>query len=159
MPTKVLIVDDSVVIRRSLTDALSRDPDLVVAGSAASGSIALMKIPLLEPDVVILDVEMPDMDGVGTLVAIRKAYPQLAVIILSVSTDRGAAATIEALALGAKDYVMKPNHAGRSDESLSILGEELAAKIALCCSERRTTNARVLNRLAEVSLPTDARGT
>jgi two-component system chemotaxis response regulator CheB len=158
MPTKVLIVDDSVVIRRSLTDALARDPDLVVAGSAASGSIALMKIPLLQPDVVTLDIEMPEMDGVATLAAIRKAYPQLAVIMLSVSTDRGAAATMEALSLGARDYVMKPDPAGCSDKALFGLGEELAAKIVLCCSDRRSRDARAPAPPGDASPPPDAHG-
>jgi len=70
---RVLIVDDSVVIRRSLADALSRNPGLEIVGSAPSGRIALMKLPLLHPDVLILDVDMPDMSGVETLAAIRKA--------------------------------------------------------------------------------------
>jgi two-component system chemotaxis response regulator CheB len=145
--TRILIVDDSVVMRRSLADALSREPDLLVAGSASSGRIALMKIPLLRPDVVALDIEMPEMDGLETLAAIRKAYPQLTVIILTVPTDRGSAATIEALSLGAKDFVTKPDVSARSSERLQILGAELASKIASCCAavslEHRSARALV----------------
>src|SRR5437867_13442792 len=107
--TRLLIVDDSVVMRRALAEALSREPELVVVGSASSGRIALMKIPLLCPDVVALDIEMPEMDGLETLEAIRKAYPQLAVIMLTVPTNRGSAATIEALSPGAHDYATKPD--------------------------------------------------
>jgi two-component system chemotaxis response regulator CheB len=80
---RILIVDDSVVIRRSLANALARDADLEVVGSASNGRIALMKIPLLRPDVVTLDVEMPDMDGLQALAEIRKRYPQLPVIMIS----------------------------------------------------------------------------
>src|ERR1700735_254629 len=103
--TRMLIVDDSVVIRRLLANALARDPDLEVVGSASNARIALMKIPLLHPDVVTLDVEMPGLDGLEALAAIRKLSPQLTVIMLSVPTDRGVAATLDALTLGAKDYV------------------------------------------------------
>src|SRR3982074_1730809 len=98
---RILVVDDSVVVRRSLAEALSREPDLIVAGSAPSGSIALMKIPLLHPDIVVLDVEMSGIDGLETLAAIRKAYPALPVIILNEPTERGAVAAIDALSLRA----------------------------------------------------------
>ncbi len=132
MPKKrVLIVDDSVVIRRSLADALSRNPGIEVAGSAPSGRIALMKIPLLHPDVVVLDVDMPEMDGVETLAAIRKASPEIAVIMLSVSTEEGAAATLEALSLGARDYLLKPEAAVIPGDGIQVLGSELAVRIDL----------------------------
>src|SRR3984893_1715885 len=130
---RILIVDDSVVIRRSLANALARDADLEVVGSASNGRIALMKIPLLHPDVVTLDVEMPDMDGLQALAEIRKRYPQLPVIMLSEPTDRGVAATLDALTLGAKDYVTKPDIAMNADDGLQILSDELAAKIVLHC--------------------------
>jgi two-component system chemotaxis response regulator CheB len=130
---RILIVDDSVVIRRSLANALARDADLEVVGSASNGRIALMKIPLLHPDVVTLDVEMPDMDGLQALAEIRKRYPQLPVIMLSDPTDRGVAATLDALTLGAKDYVTKPDIAMNADDGLQILSDELAAKIVLHC--------------------------
>ena len=129
----LLIVDDSAVIRRALTAALSGQPGLDVVGSASNGRIALMKIPLLHPDVVVLDSEMPEMDGLETLVAIRQAYPLLPVIMLNVPTPEGAAATVEALTRGANDYVVKPAGAVPSDATLQILGDELAARIDVCC--------------------------
>jgi two-component system chemotaxis response regulator CheB len=135
--TRVLIVDDSVVLRRGLTAALSRDPDVAVAGSASSGRIALMKIPLLRPDIVALDIDMPGVDGLGALAAIRQAHPQLAVIVLNVPTAEGAAATVEALSLGAKDYVTKPAASDRSDDGMKMLAFELAAKIAPTSQQRR----------------------
>ncbi len=74
---RVLIVDDSVVIRRLLTDILKDDPEIEVAGTAPNGKIALAKLPQLNPDVVTLDIEMPEMDGLQTLPELRKAYPKL----------------------------------------------------------------------------------
>jgi two-component system chemotaxis response regulator CheB len=136
MPKKrILIVDDSVVIRRSLANALACNSGLEVVGSAPSGRVALMKIPLLHPDVVVLDVEMPEMDGLEVLAAIRKLYPLLAVIMLSVPTDRGAALTLDALTLGAKDFVTKPDIATNANHRLPLLGDELASKIVMHCPE------------------------
>lgn len=130
---RLLIVDDSAVIRRALTAALKRQPGLEVAGSASGGLIALMKIPLLCPDVVVLDTEMPELDGLATLAAIRRSYPRLPVIMLNVLTPQGAAATVDALTHGADDYVMKPDDAVPSDAALQIVSDQLALKIALCC--------------------------
>jgi two-component system chemotaxis response regulator CheB len=131
---RILLVDDSVLIRRSLADALSRKPSLEIAGSAPNGRIALMKIPLLHPDVVILDIEMPEMDSLATLDEIRRVYPQITVILLSVSSEQGAGATLEALALGAKDYVTKPEVAAITDTAMHSLSDELASKIDLLCT-------------------------
>src|SRR5271165_1146829 len=94
---RVLIVDDSVVVRKMVTDVLGSDSGLEVAGTAANGRIGLAKIPLVNPDVVTLDVEMPELDGLQTLAAIRKQYPTLPVIMFSTLTQRGAATTIDAL--------------------------------------------------------------
>src|SRR5262245_27779521 len=105
---RVLIVDDSTVIRRLLTDALAADPAIEVIGSAPNGRIALSKIPQVNPDLVTLDIEMPELDGLGTLRELRKTYPKLPVIMFSTLTERGAVATLNALSLGASDYVAKP---------------------------------------------------
>jgi len=132
--TRLLIVDDSVVTRRDLTAALSREPGLQVVGAASSGRVALMKIPLLRPDVVVLDIDMPDMDELETLAAIRQAWPRLPVIILNVPTRRGAAATVDALTLGASGYVMKPEAAVPSADAVSALAEEIVTRIEQCCA-------------------------
>lgn len=132
--TRLLIVDDSVVIRRWLTEALPQKGPLEVGGSAPNGHIALQKIPQVRPDLVILDTEMPETTGAQTLLAIRHAYPDLPVIVLSEPTASGAAATIDALALGAKEYVIKPEGVGRGGPPLQALSDELAAKIASCCA-------------------------
>ncbi|HEY3742184.1 MAG TPA: chemotaxis response regulator protein-glutamate methylesterase [Bryobacteraceae bacterium] len=126
---RVLIVDDSVVIRQLVTHALESDPALEVAGVAANGSIALAKIAQLNPDAVTLDIEMPEMNGLETLRRIRREYPHLRVIMFSTLTERGASATLEALALGADDYVAKASNEGSLDRSLARLREELIPKI------------------------------
>ncbi|MDH5671898.1 MAG: chemotaxis response regulator protein-glutamate methylesterase [Myxococcales bacterium] len=126
---RVLVVDDSIVVRRILTTTLGEDPALQVVGSAAHGRIGLNKIQQLQPDVVTLDMEMPEMDGLATLAEIRKLYPKLPVIMFSTLTERGAVATLDALALGANDYVTKPANVGSVTESLDRLRKELIPKI------------------------------
>jgi two-component system chemotaxis response regulator CheB len=128
-PIRVLVVDDAVVVRRLFTAALAEDPTIEVVGTAANGKIALAKIPQLSPDVITLDVEMPEMDGLETLAAIRKSYPRLPVIMVSSLTVRGAAVTIDALSLGASDYVTKPSRTGGPDETLRCLREVLIPRI------------------------------
>ncbi len=126
---RVLVVDDSVVIRRLVTHALERDSELEVVGAAANGSIALQRIPQYNPDVLTLDVEMPEMDGLETLRHIRRDYPHLRVIMFSTLTERGAEVTLEALSLGADDYVTKASNEGSLDQSMMRLREDLIPRI------------------------------
>jgi two-component system, chemotaxis family, protein-glutamate methylesterase/glutaminase len=132
-PIRILVVDDSVVIRRLLSDTLSGDPALEVVGTAGDGRIALAKISLLKPDLITLDVEMPVMDGLETLVEIRKLYPKLPVIMFSTLTERGAAATLDALALGASDYATKPSNTGSPAAAIERIRTELVRKIKALC--------------------------
>lgn len=108
-PIRVFLVDDSVTIRRMLSDALAEDPELDVVGSAANGALALTLIPGLAPDVVVLDIDMPVLDGLETLARLRPWQPRLPVIVFSSSTSHGAETTLQALWLGANDYVTKPS--------------------------------------------------
>src|ERR1041385_1051503 len=112
---RVMVVDDSVVIRRLVTHALEQDPSLEVVGTASNGSIGLALIPQFSPDLITLDIEMPEMDGLEMLRRLRQTYKDVRVIMFSTLTERGAASTMEALSLGADDYVTKASNAGSLD--------------------------------------------
>ena len=126
---RVLIVDDAVVVRSRVSKILSSDPELEVVGVAANGRIALAKISYVNPDVIILDIEMPEMDGLQTLSAIRQIYPRLPVIMYSTFTRSGAIATLEALSLGASDYVTKPSNLGSVEATNQHIRDDLIPKI------------------------------
>ena len=132
-PIRILIVDDSAVIRKILCDALSADPAIEVAGTAPNGHIAISKITQVNPDLVTLDIEMPVMDGLEALAEIRKTHPKLPVIMFSTLTERGAAATLEALSLGASDYVTKPSNTGSPAVATDRVRSELIPKIKALC--------------------------
>jgi two-component system, chemotaxis family, protein-glutamate methylesterase/glutaminase len=159
---RVLVVDDAVVVRRLMGDLLARDPEIEVVGTAATGRIALQKLTQLCPDLVTLDVEMPDMDGLETLRAIRKTHPKLPVIMFSALTARAASAPLDALACGASDYLCKPASglpAGGTAQNQIL--SELTLKIrALCARSGRT--AAVSEKVPPprtVVWPTAAEGT
>jgi two-component system chemotaxis response regulator CheB len=130
---RVLVVDDAVVMRKLISEALSRDPAVEVVGVAASGRIALQKMTQVNPDIVTLDVEMDEMDGVATLRELRKLYPKLPVIMFSTLTSRGASITLDALTAGATDYVTKPSNVGNVGECIDRLQSELLPKIKAYC--------------------------
>src|SRR4051795_4692201 len=104
---KVLIVDDSALVRRILTELLSADPEVEVVGTASDAYMARDKIKALNPDVITLDVEMPKMDGLTFLRNLMRLRP-MPVVMVSSLTERGAAATLAALRLGAIHFVPKP---------------------------------------------------
>ena len=135
---RVFIVDDSAVIRRLLSDLLKEDPHIEVIGMAANGELALPKIQQLHPDLVTLDMEMTVMDGIETLKALRKSQPKLPVIMFSTLTERGSSATMDALSLGASDYVTKPANVGSVIEGMGRIREELIPKIKALCASKFT---------------------
>jgi two-component system chemotaxis response regulator CheB len=100
-----------------------------VVGVAADGNIALMKIPHLHPDVVLLDVEMPNMDGLQCLAEIRRRWPHVKVVMFSTLTTRAAAATLDALTLGASDYVPKPQGLRDPAHGLAYVRDEVVPRI------------------------------
>ncbi len=130
---RVLIVDDAMLIRRLVTDALAAEPAIDVVGDAADGRAALQKIAQLQPDLVTLDVEMPGMDGISVLREIRKSHPRLPVIMFSALTERGASDTLEALHIGASDYVTKPSSAAGKLAALDRIRGDLVPKIRSLC--------------------------
>ncbi|MBZ2183249.1 MAG: chemotaxis response regulator protein-glutamate methylesterase [Bryobacter sp.] len=126
---RVLVVDDSVVVRRAVSHVLESDPRIEVVGVAASGELALQKVDQLNPDVVTLDVEMPGMNGLETLVELRRRRPGLRVVMLSTLTGPGARTSVEALSLGADDCAAKSLAGVTFEQSLSHLRDELSGKI------------------------------
>ena len=109
MTVRVLLVDDSVLTRQVLSKILDAEPDLEVCGTAANGQIALERVDRLRPDVVVLDVEMPVMNGLEALTKLRVDHPRLPVVMYSALTRPGVQTTLDALLAGATDYVMKPD--------------------------------------------------
>lgn len=111
-PIKLMIVDDSAVVRGLMTRWIDAEPDMELVASATDGVQALKKVVEAQPDVLILDIEMPNMNGLEALPQLLKAKPGLKVLMASTLTTRGATIAIKALELGAADYVPKPD-AGR----------------------------------------------
>ncbi|QPJ63601.1 MAG: chemotaxis response regulator protein-glutamate methylesterase [Candidatus Nitronauta litoralis] len=152
---KVLVVDDSVVIRKIVSDALAHDSSLEVVGVAANGKIALQKIPVLKPDILTLDMEMPEMDGLETLDHLKKLHPEIPVIMFSTLTQKGAAATLDALARGAVDYTGKPSNLSNNRGGADQIKNDLIPKIKNICARRKKTSVPASLNL-EVKTPASA---
>src|ERR1700679_157705 len=127
--TRILIVDDSVVMRSLLRTVVGVDAGLEVVATAADGESALREIETARPDLVLLDVEMPVMDGLETLRRLRARGHKMPVIMCSSLTQRGAKVTIEALAGGASDYVAKPTGRSGREAATQALAQDLIPKI------------------------------
>jgi two-component system chemotaxis response regulator CheB len=125
---RVLLVDDSSALRKYLSDLFAQSPDVEVSATAATGRQGLARLADAQADVVLLDVEMPDLDGLATLRVLRRAYPRLPVIMCSSLTYKGAAATFEALALGANDYIAKPTSVD-GERGRRVFEAQLLAKV------------------------------
>lgn len=108
MPLKVLVADDMILFRKVVSDALASLPDVEVVGTAGNGKLALAKIESLRPDLVTLDLEMPELDGMAVLRAIRERGLETGCIVLSSLSLKGGEMTVKALELGAFDFVTKP---------------------------------------------------
>lgn len=126
---RVLVVDDAAVVRRQVSLLLGEEPGLEVVATAPNGRIALAKVEQFQPDVVLLDLEMPDLDGLETLKLLRQRAPELPVVMFSALTERAGVLTLEALALGARDYVTKPTSAGGLHITVEAVREELVRKL------------------------------
>ena len=154
---RVLVVDDSFVVRRVVTEELAAQPDIEVAGSASTGRIALEKMAQLNPDLVILDIEMPDMDGLTALTHLHQTHPKTPVVMFSSLTALGAAATLEALSRGASDFFAKPGGAGGLEASRKVIRDELIPAIrALCIRKPASAAAGTISAIPPPSRASDA---
>ena len=144
---RVLVVDDSALMRKLIPIILERDPEIEVVGTAMDGAFGIRKIVELKPDVVTLDLEMPRMDGIETLRMIMRSTP-LPVIVFSSHSKEGAYSTFKALALGAIDFVAKPRDAAAGN--LDPIAYQLIEKIKVA---KRAGSANKLPRLAELEPP------
>jgi two-component system chemotaxis response regulator CheB len=133
IPLKVLVVDDSAFMRKMVCEILGRDPELCVVGLARDGADALAKMEALQPDVITLDVEMPVLDGFGTLAEIMRRRPT-PVVMLSSLTQGGAEATLRCLELGAVDFVGKPS--GSISLDIEKVAADLIAKVKAASKAR-----------------------
>lgn len=158
MKTKILIVDDSRIFRSAVQEGLSHESDIEVIGSVWNGIKALEFLENNDPDIITLDIQMPDMDGLETLEAIQKLNAerppekQIGVIMLSSQTKKGADITVKALQMGAFDFIPKPE-GGDLKENLEILCRQLVVKIRNYVS-KFIPEAREKKRIARVVKPT-----
>ena len=138
---KVLIVDDSALMRQLISDILNSDSRIEIAGTARDGKDAILQIKKLQPDVVTMDVEMPNMDGLRALEEIMRVNP-MPVIMVSSVTQEGAETTMKALALGCVDFIGKPS--GSISLNIKDIGKELIDKVIAAS----TAKVRPLGSLA-----------
>jgi two-component system, chemotaxis family, protein-glutamate methylesterase/glutaminase len=124
-PIRVMVVDDAIVVRRQLTRWIGDEKDLMVAACLRTGREAVDQLEACNPDVVVLDVDMPELDGISALPELLKKKRDLVVIMASTLTRRSAEISLRALSLGAADYVPKPEVALDADSSAAFRRELL----------------------------------
>jgi two-component system chemotaxis response regulator CheB len=155
-PVRVMVVDDSAVARGLVRRWVEEEPNLEIVASLRTGREAIEYLDRTHPDVVVLDVDMPDMDGISALPLMLKKRPDLAVIMASTLTRRNAEITLKALALGALDYVQKPEANGvvtspefRRDLIAKV--REFGARARRVASRRDTPQIAEIRRVPEFS--------
>lgn len=136
---KVLVVDDTVVYRKIVSDVLMELPEVEVVGTAHNGKSAMLKVKTLQPDLLTLDIEMPEMNGLEVLQQLQKDAPQVGAIMLSTLTQQGGVMTMRALELGAFDFIPKP-------QSGTMAENKEAVKIALAPMFKAFLRSRQIRR-------------
>jgi two-component system chemotaxis response regulator CheB len=140
---RVMLCDDSATMRRLIKRAIETDPEVTVVAEAKHGQDALDQLPNAKPDIVILDVEMPTMDGIDTTKAIRKIDPHLPIVMFSSLTNRGAEATFDAMKAGANEFATKPVAIGHVEQALRQVRDDLIPKIVTLTSDNQRRKTRV----------------
>lgn len=136
MPLRVLVADDSSLFRRAVAEALASLPEVEVVGSSPNGRLALQKVAELKPDLLTLDIEMPEMDGLAVLEALRQMGSATSVIVISALTQRGGRLTMQALEKGAFDFITKPQSRS-AEESRATLVRELGPRLRALSHRRQ----------------------
>jgi len=140
----VLIVDDSALMRNLIGRMIDDTPGLQVAEKAMNGKFALEKIPRIKPDIIVLDLEMPEMNGIEFLKERKRLGIKIPVVILSSIASKGAEITMEALSLGASDFIQKPS--GSESEDIHVVKNNLVGMlISYGGSYRKSMGKKVLS--------------
>ena len=140
---KVMIVDDSLPFRSILSSVLQDHPRIEVVSTAYNGSMCLSRIKENKPDIITLDYEMPDMNGVETLEILHKKYPEIGVIMLSAMTTESASITMKAINAGADDFLLKAYEGKTREENIEIIKKDLAEKIIRCYEKKHNLRSFV----------------
>ncbi len=151
-PVRVMVVDDSAVVRGMITRMLESDDRLALVASCSNGEMAVIQAPRKQPDIVILDIEMPVMDGLAALPKLLAACPRAKVIMASTLTQRNAAISLRALALGAADYIAKPT-SDKLGASEDFRRELIEKTVTLGRARTRPASGRTVVPLRPQSLP------
>jgi two-component system chemotaxis response regulator CheB len=128
MSLRVLVADDAVLFRRAIADTLASLPDVDVVGTVSNGKLAVQRVKELKPDLLTLDLEMPEMDGLAVLEVLRAANEPVIVIVVSALTRRGGQLTLRALERGAFDFITKPD-SGNAEANRDALKAELSLRV------------------------------
>jgi two-component system chemotaxis response regulator CheB len=150
---RVMIVDDTPVVRRVLTQVLEEEADIAVVGTASNGLEALERLPRLQPDILLLDIEMPGMCGLELLRELRHNVAAPPVLLFSSLTERGAMVTIEALLLGARDYVTKPSMLGSAGAARDYIRHQVVVRLREILGRAPATVAATSPRLVASGRP------
>lgn len=150
---RILIVDDSSLFQRLLSDVVNARPGLEVVGVAANGRVALEMMPDLKPDLVTLDILMPELDGIQTLIEITRRWPAVRTIMVSSLTPKGSDAALDALALGANEYAVKP-FSNKGIEGIRYeLEQDFLPKLEGLCGLEAVEHCRLSERLEASNIP------
>ena len=153
-PYAVLVVDDSALMRNLIGKIIDADPDTTVAGKAMNGRFALAKIESLRPEVIVLDLEMPEMNGIEFLTERKQRGIDIPVVVLSSIARRGAQVTMDALALGASDFILKPS--GSVSTDIHTVADQLLALVKSLGAEYRRRHPEAVARPPAADRPRDA---
>ncbi|THB77437.1 MAG: chemotaxis response regulator protein-glutamate methylesterase [Desulfobacteraceae bacterium] len=141
---KALVIDDTIVYRKIVGDVLKEIPGVEVVGTANNGKIALSKIASLSPDIITLDIEMPEMNGIQVLEELQKQSDPPTVVMLSTLTHEGSEMTIKALELGAFDFVPKPDEGKMADNMQKV--RDAINPIIRTVKRQKQTRLKIKNR-------------